>query len=66
MGGGQMPMGPFPKAGQDKPGEAPSQMPMSPELEARMMNACIGAMEGMAQMGQMMGGMSQRPSEQKP
>jgi hypothetical protein len=52
--------------------EPPSQMPMPPELAARMMNACIGAMEGMAQMGRTMGGMmggqggtSQMPSEQK-
>jgi hypothetical protein len=73
MGGGQMPMGQPPKGGEDKPGEPPSQMPMNPELAARMMNACIGAMEGMAQMGRMMGGMmggeggtSQMPSGQKP
>jgi hypothetical protein len=73
MGGGQMPMGQSPEAGEDKPGESPSQMPMNPELAARMMNACIGAMEEMAQMGRMMGGMmggqggtSQMPSEQKP
>jgi hypothetical protein len=46
---------------------------MTPEFAARMMNACIGAMEGMAQMGRMMGGMrggqggpAQTPSEQKP
>jgi hypothetical protein len=72
MMGGQMPMGQSPKAGEDKPAEPPSQMPMPPELAARMMNACIGAMEGMAQMGRTMGGMmggqggtSQMPSEQK-
>jgi hypothetical protein len=71
-GGGQMPMGQSPKTGEDKPGEQPSQTPMTPESAARMMHACIGAMEGMAQMGQMMGGMmgsqggtSQTPSEQK-
>jgi hypothetical protein len=42
---------------------------MNPELAARMMNACIGAMDGMAQMGRMMGGQggaSPMPSEQKP
>jgi len=69
MGGSQMPMGQSPKAGEGKPGEQPSQMPMPPEVAARMMNACIGAMEGMAHMGQMMGGqggVSQTPSEQKP
>jgi hypothetical protein len=69
VGGGQMPMGQSPKTGEDRPGEPPSQMPMTPELAARMMNACIGAMEGMAQMGGMMGGQggtSQMPSEQKP
>jgi hypothetical protein len=54
MSGGQMPMGQSPKAGEDKPGEPPSQMPMNPELAAHMMNACISAMEGMAQMGRMM------------
>jgi hypothetical protein len=51
MLGGQMPMEQFPKAGGDKPSEPPSRMPMTPELAARMINACIGAMEGMAQMG---------------
>jgi hypothetical protein len=69
MGGGQMPMEQVPKAGEDKPGEPPTQMPMNPELAARMMNACIGAMDGMAQMGRMMGGQggaSPMPSEQKP
>lgn len=55
-GGGQMPMGQPPKAGEDKPGESPSQRPMTPEFAARMLNACINAMEGMAQMGRMMGG----------
>jgi hypothetical protein len=72
MIGGQMLMGQSPKAKEDKPGELPSQMSMTPEFAARMMNACIGAMEGMAQMGQMTGGMmggqggaSQTPPEQK-
>jgi hypothetical protein len=72
MMGGQMPMGQSPKAVEDKPAEPPSQMPMPPELAARMMNACIGGMEGMAHMGRTMGGMmggqggtSQMPSEQK-
>jgi hypothetical protein len=72
MDGGQMPMGQSPKTEEDRPGEQPSQTPMTPESAARMMNACIGAMEGMAQMGQMMGGMmggqgstSQMPSGQK-
>jgi hypothetical protein len=72
MMSGQMPMGQSPKTGEDKPGEQPSQMPMTPEFAARMMNACIGGMEGMAQMGRMMGGTmggqggtSQTPSEQK-
>jgi hypothetical protein len=73
VGGGQMPMGQSSKTGEDRPDEQPSQTPMTPESAARMMNACIGAMEGMAQMGHMMGGMmggqggtSQMPSEQKP
>lgn len=72
MGGSETPIGQAPKGGKDKPGEQPSQMPMTPEFAARMMNACIGAMEGMAQMGRTMGGMmgqggpSQTPSEQKP
>ena len=73
MSGGQMPMGQSLKAGEDRPSEQPNQMPMPPEFAARMMNACLGGMEGMAQMGRMMGGMtggqggtSQTPSEQKP
>jgi hypothetical protein len=73
MSGGQVPMGQFLKAGEDRPSEQPNQMPMTPEFAARMMNACLGGMEGMAQMGRMMGGMmggqggpSQTPSEQQP
>lgn len=69
MMGGQMPMGLAAKAEEPKPGEPPGQMPMTPELAARMMNACIGAMAGMAQMGWMMGGhggATQTPSEHKP
>jgi hypothetical protein len=68
MMGGQMPMGQSPKAGEDKPGGQPGQMPMPPELADRMMNACIGAMGGMAQMGGVMGGQrgtEQAPSEQR-
>jgi hypothetical protein len=71
MIGGQMPMEQSPKAEEDKPGELPGQMPMPPEFAARMMNACIGAMEGMAQMRGMggmrggHGGSSQTPPEQK-
>ena len=71
MTSGQMPMGQSPKAGEDKPSGLPGQMPMTPEFAARMMNACIGAMEGMAQMGGMRGmigghgGSSQTPPEQK-
>ncbi len=75
MGGGQISMGQAPEADEDKPGEPPSQMPMIPEFAARMMNACLGAMEGMAQMGRMMGtmggmmggqgGASQTPSTQQ-
>ncbi len=57
MGSGEMPMGQAPQTGEDKAGEPPGQMPMRPEFAARMMNACIGAMEGMAQMGRMMGTM---------
>lgn len=66
MGGGQLPMAQSPQPGGDKPAEQPSQTPMTPEVAARMMNACVGAMEGMAQMGRMMGGQggtSQTPSE---
>jgi hypothetical protein len=72
---GQMAMEQSPQAGGGKSSEPPSQMPMTPEIAARMMNACIGAMEGMAPMGRMMGtmggmmggqgGTSQTPSEQK-
>jgi hypothetical protein len=75
MSGGQMAMEQSPQPGGDKSPEPPSQMPMNPEMAARMMNACVGAMEGMAQMGRMMGtmggmmggqgGTSQTPSEQK-
>jgi hypothetical protein len=68
MMGGQMPIGQSPKAGEERPGEQPGQMPMPPELAARMINACIGAMEGMAQMGGIMGGQrgtEQAPSEQR-
>jgi hypothetical protein len=78
MGGSQTPMGQSPKTGEESPGEQPSQRPVPPEVAARMMNACIGAMEGMAQMGRMMGmmggqggimggqgGPSKTPSEQK-
>jgi hypothetical protein len=72
MAGGQMSMGQSPQSGEDRPSAPPHQMPMTPEFGARMMNACIGAMEGMAQMGRMMGGMmggqggtSQTPSEHK-
>lgn len=78
MGGSQTPMGPSPKTGGERPGEQLSQMPVPPEVAARMMNACIGAMEGMAQMGRMMGmmggqggmmggqgGPAQTPSEQQ-
>ena len=64
------------QAGMTGSGMGSGQMPMTPEFAARMMNACIGAMEGMAPMGRMMGtmggmmggqgGMSQMPSEQKP
>jgi hypothetical protein len=55
MSGGQMSMGQSLKAGEDSPSEQSNQMPMTPEFAARMMNACINAMEGMAQMGRMMG-----------
>ncbi|MBI3327067.1 MAG: hypothetical protein HYZ81_10255 [Nitrospinae bacterium] len=71
MGGGQAPAGQSPQAKEDKPSEQPGQMPMPPDFAARMMNACVGAMEGMAQMGRMMGGMggqmgtSPKPSEQR-
>jgi len=61
---------PSPQPQADKPSEQPGEMPMTPEHSARMMNACIGAMEGMAQMGRMMGGMGgteqQRGTPQKP
>jgi hypothetical protein len=73
MSGVQVPMGQSLKAGEDRPSEQPNQMPMTPEFAARMMNACLGGMEGMAQMGRMMGGMmggqggpSQTPPEQQP
>lgn len=72
IGGDQTPMGQPPTTEEDRPGEQPSRMPMASESAVRMMNACIGAMEGMARMGQMMGGMrgsqggtSQIPSGQK-
>lgn len=68
MSGGQMPAGQSPQAKEDKPSEQPSPMPMTQDFAARMMNACIGAMEGMAQMGRMMGGQMgtpQKPSEQR-
>ena len=64
--GGQTQAEQSPQPKGDKPSEQPSQMPMSPDFAARMMNACIGAMEGMAQMGRMMGGQGstpQKPSE---
>ena len=56
----------------EHPPEQSGQMPMPPELAAWMMNACVGAMEGMAQMGRTMGGMGgqmgtpEKPSEQRP
>ncbi len=59
-------MGQAPQSRGDKPAEQSSQTPVTPELAARMMNACIGAMEGMAQMGRMMRGhegSSQKPSQ---
>jgi hypothetical protein len=75
MSGGQMAVEQSPQAGGDKSSEPPGQMPMTQQFAARMMNACLGAMEGMAQMGRMMGtmggmmggqgGTSQTPSEQK-
>ena len=63
---GMMGQSPQPKG--DKPSEQSSQAPVTPELAARMINACIGAMEGMAQMGRMMGGQGstpQKPSEER-
>jgi hypothetical protein len=61
------------QAGMMGSGMSGGQMPMSPEFAARMMNACNSAMEGMGQMGRMMGSMmggqgstSQTPSEQQP
>jgi hypothetical protein len=75
MSGGQMAVEQSPQVGGDKSSEPPGQMPMTQQFAARMMNACLGAMEGIAQMGRMMGtmggmmggqgGTSQTPSEQK-
>ncbi|MGH8055733.1 MAG: hypothetical protein ACREOH_00650, partial [Candidatus Entotheonellia bacterium] len=47
---GQTQAEPSPQPKGEHPSEPSGQMPMSPEVSARMMNACIGAMEGMAQM----------------
>ena len=69
---GQTPAEQSPQPKGEHPPEQSGQMPMSPEMAARMMNACMGAMEGMAQMGRMMGGMGgqretpEKPSEQRP
>ena len=69
--GGQTQAEQSPQPKGDTPPEQSGQMPMSPEMAARMMNACVGAMEGMAQMGRMMGGMGghmgtpEKPSEQR-
>lgn len=54
---GQTPAEQSPQPKGEHPPEQSGQMPMSPEMAGRMMNACVGAMEGMAQMGRMMGGM---------